>query len=133
MSLETPARAWTPPQGHADVAPSRYDRIEGDGYLTLDAWWVVPALLRSVLITGAVLEPACGRGHISLELRRAGLDVTSFDLRRYADPLVDDIGAGDIRELKTLRSFTAPAEGLARHERTHFVGASGRSGGASLR
>ena len=26
---------WTPPQGHADVAPSRFARREGDGYLTL--------------------------------------------------------------------------------------------------
>jgi hypothetical protein len=50
------ARAWTPPQGHADIAPSRYKRIEGDGYLTIDAHWVVPALLRSVPIEGRVLE-----------------------------------------------------------------------------
>ena len=28
------ARTWTPPQGHADIAPSRFERIEGDGYLT---------------------------------------------------------------------------------------------------
>jgi hypothetical protein len=26
------ARTWTPPQGRADIAPSRYERIEGDGY-----------------------------------------------------------------------------------------------------
>jgi hypothetical protein len=54
------ARTWTPPQGHADIAPSRYGRIEGDGYLTIDAPWVVPALLRSVPIEGRVLEPASG-------------------------------------------------------------------------
>ena len=54
------ARAWTPPQGHADIAPTRYERIEGDGYLTLDAPWLVPALLRSAPIAGRVLEPAAG-------------------------------------------------------------------------
>ena len=54
------ARTWTPPQGRADIAPSRYGRIEGDGYLTIDAPWIVPALLRSVSIKGRVLEPAAG-------------------------------------------------------------------------
>ena len=52
-----------------------------------------------------MLEPAAGQGHLSLELKRAGLDVTSFDIRRYADPLVPDIGIGDIRELTTLEGF----------------------------
>jgi hypothetical protein len=32
------ALQWTPPRCHADIAPSRYERIEGDGYLTLDAY-----------------------------------------------------------------------------------------------
>lgn len=96
---------WTPPQGYSDIVPSRYERIEGDGYLTLDAYWVIPALLRSVAIEGRVLEPAAGRGHLSLELRRAGLDVSSFDLHRYADPLVHDIGIADIRQLTTLEGF----------------------------
>jgi hypothetical protein len=99
------ARAWTPPQGHADIAPTRFERIEGDGYLTLDAPWIVPALLRLVPIEGRALEPAAGRGHLSLALRRAGLDVTSFDCRRYADPLVPNIGIGDIRERTTLEGF----------------------------
>jgi hypothetical protein len=99
------ARAWTRPRGRADIAPSRYARIEGDGYLTIDAPWVVPALLRTVPIKGRVLEPAAGRGHLSLELRRAGLEVASFDLRRYANPLVPNIRQGDIFELKTLEEF----------------------------
>jgi hypothetical protein len=62
---EGEARTWTPPRGHADIAPSRYGRIEGDGYLTIDAHWVVPALLRSVPIEGRVLEPAAGRSRIT--------------------------------------------------------------------
>jgi hypothetical protein len=96
---------WTPPVGHADIAPSRFERIEGDGYLTLDAPWIVPALLRSVPVAGRILEPAAGRGHLSRELRRAGFDVTSFDVKPYPDPLVDDIAVGDIRELKSLAGF----------------------------
>jgi hypothetical protein len=43
----TNALAYTPPIGHADIASTRFERIEGDGYLTLDAPWIVPALLRS--------------------------------------------------------------------------------------
>ena len=96
---------WAPPLGHADIAPSQFERVENDGYLTLDAYWVVPALLRSVAIEGLVLEPAAGLGHLSFELRRAGLLVMSLDRRRYADPLVPDIKLGDIRELASLKGF----------------------------
>jgi hypothetical protein len=103
--MDTAARPWVAPRGHADIAPSRFKRAENDGYLSLDAPWLVPALLRSASIAGRVLEPAAGRGHLSLELRRAGLDVTSFDLHRYADPLVSDIGIGDIRQMTTLKGF----------------------------
>jgi hypothetical protein len=98
--------SWTPPVGHADIAPSRFERIEGDGYLTIDAHWIVPTLLRSVSIRGRVLEPAAGRGHISLELKRAGLLVESSDIRAYADPLVPDIAIGDIRKLESLAGFS---------------------------
>ena len=62
-------------------------------------------LLRTVAIEGRVLEPAAGQGHLSLELKRAGLDVTSFDIRRYEDPLVPDIGVGDIRQLESLAGY----------------------------
>ena len=102
----TNALAWTPPIGHADIAPTRFERIEGDGYLTLDAPWIVPALLRSVPIRGRVLEPAAGRGHISRELKRAGCVVESFDIRAYESPLVPDIGLGDIRKLESLAGFS---------------------------
>jgi hypothetical protein len=55
---------------------------------------------------GPVLEPAAGRGNLSFELRRAGLEVASFDLHSYADPLVHDIGTGDICRLTTLEGLT---------------------------
>jgi hypothetical protein len=54
----TKALAWTPSVGHANIAPSRFERIEGDGYFTLDSEWIVPALLGAVQIKGRVLEPA---------------------------------------------------------------------------
>jgi hypothetical protein len=59
------ALRWKPPRGHADIAPSQFERIENDGYLTIDAYWIVPALLRSVPIVGRVLEPAAGRGYLA--------------------------------------------------------------------
>ena len=56
----TDIHIWTPPRGHADIAPTRFERIEHDGYLTIDAPWVVPALMRSAPIGDRVLEPAAG-------------------------------------------------------------------------
>ena len=50
-------RAWTLPRGSADIAPTRFERVEHDGYLTIDAPWIVPALLRSAPSEGRVLEP----------------------------------------------------------------------------
>jgi hypothetical protein len=105
--------SWTPPAGHADIAPSGFARLENDGYLTLDAPWIVPALLCSVPVAGRILEPAAGRGHISLELKRAGFDVASFDIELYADPLVDDITIGDIRKLESLAGFDWVVTNLA--------------------
>jgi hypothetical protein len=83
---KTVSAPWAPRTRHADIAPSRFERIESDDYLTLDASWIVPALLRSVAIAGRVLEPAAGRGHLSRELKRAGYEVTSFDVKSHADP-----------------------------------------------
>ena len=103
--MTDPAVVHTPPRGRADVAPTRFERIENDGYLTIDARWIVPMLLRTVAIEGRVLEPAAGRGHLSLELKRAGLDVISSDVKTYDDPLVSDISIGDIRALTTLAGF----------------------------
>ena len=120
-------KQWTAPQGHADIAPSRHERIEYDGYLTIDAPWIVPALLDGVpAIAGRILEPAAGRGHLSLELRRTGLEVVSFDLRRYVNPLIDDIGIGDIRELTSLEGFDFVVTNLPYGDleelATHLVG-----------
>ena len=117
---------WASPLGRADIAPSQFERVENDGYLTLDAYWVVPALLRSVAIESRVLEPAAGIGHLSFELRCAGLQVVSFDRRRYADPLVPDIRVGDIRELASLKGFAWVVTNLPYRDltelATHLIG-----------
>jgi hypothetical protein len=47
-------------KGRAEIAPSRNECIECDGYLAIDAHWVVPALLRPAPIDCRVLEPAAG-------------------------------------------------------------------------
>ena len=65
MKLPPGLTQWTAPQGHADIAPSQHERIEYDGYLTIDAPWIVPALLDGVpAIAGRILEPAAGRTDI---------------------------------------------------------------------
>jgi hypothetical protein len=115
------APAHKPPKGYADIAPTNFERVENDGYLTRDAHWLVPALLRSVTIAGPTLEPAAGKGHISLELRRARIDVTSFDLHRYRNPLVSDIEKGDIRKLSTLEGFAWVVTNLPYDELTELA------------
>jgi hypothetical protein len=52
-----------------DVAPSRFKRFERDGYITLDADWIILALCCAVQVEGPILEPCAGRGHMVRELR----------------------------------------------------------------
>ena len=66
------ALAWTPPIGHADIAPSRHERIEYDGYLTIDAPWIVPALLdgsRRSPVEFWSPQPVVGIFHLSCSAR----------------------------------------------------------------
>ena len=65
-------------------------------------------------------------------IARAGLEVVSFDSRRYENPLVADIGLGDIRELRTLEGFAwvvtnLPYEALEELA-THLIDLGVRSG-----
>ena len=78
----------------------------------------------SQAIAGRIREPAAGREHLSRELPRAGLEVVSFDLRRYVNPLFDDIGIGDIRELTTLEGFVVTNLPYGDREElaTHLIG-----------
>jgi hypothetical protein len=54
------ARTWTPPPRRADIAPSRYDRIEGDGYppRTFGAAPAIAALLQDAVVWDAFIAVA---------------------------------------------------------------------------
>jgi hypothetical protein len=89
-----------------DVAPSRFDRLERDGYFTIDAGWIIPALCHAVQVEGPILEPCAGRGHMVRELRALGFGVRAADLYTYADPLVPDIETGaDVFDLKSAAGY----------------------------
>jgi hypothetical protein len=91
---------------HGGIAPTRFDRLSNDNYFTIDASWIVPALLSKVRIAGPVLEPAAGVGHLVRELRRGhGLEVIASDLHAYEWPLVPDIGVRDIQTIDSLQGF----------------------------
>ena len=57
---------------------SRGDRQRDDYYATPAA--TTRALLSVESFDGDIWEPACGEGHISKELKRAGYNVKSTDL-----------------------------------------------------
>jgi hypothetical protein len=107
MSDVTPLRESAPkPGGLCDVAPSRFDRIGSDSYFTIDADWVIPALCGAIHVSGPILEPCAGRGHMALELRKLGFKVDAADLHIHADPLIGDIVTGaDALERTSLAGY----------------------------
>lgn len=121
ISFSSPSRPIgdrsTPPNGVARAKPaapyrdpamvgSSYARLPNEGYMTIDADWIIPALLKAVQIEGRILEPCAGRGHMVYALRQAGLVVVARDLFAYPDPLVPDIESGcDLLEISTLAGF----------------------------
>jgi hypothetical protein len=89
-----------------DIAPSRFERLERDGYFTIDSDWIIPALCRAVRVEGPILEPCAGRGHMVRELRKLGYVVHAADLYAYADTLVPDTKTGaDVLDLKSLAGY----------------------------
>jgi hypothetical protein len=85
---------------HGGIAPTRWDRLTNDSYFTIDAPWIIPALLSKVKIVGPVLEPAAGVGHMVRELRRGhGLEVIASDLYAYEEPLIPGIVICDLRSV----------------------------------
>jgi hypothetical protein len=85
---------------HGGTAPTRWNRLTNGAYFTIDAPWVIPALLSKVKIVGPVLEPAAGAGHLVRKLRRGyGLEVIASDLHAYEEPLIPDIVICDLRSL----------------------------------
>jgi hypothetical protein len=87
--------------------PRGYQRVEADAYFTLDAPWIVPALLDHVAIAGRILEPCAGRGHLARELRADGLDVVAEDLHAHERLVIDFVKPGaDIFEKRSLAGFS---------------------------
>jgi hypothetical protein len=106
---------------HGGIAPTRFNRLENDNYFTIDAGWIIPALLSKVSIEGPVLEPAAGVGHMVVELRCAKLKVVALDLHSYENPLVDDIAIADMRSIVSLKGFKFVITNLPYREQDEFA------------
>jgi hypothetical protein len=119
---------------HGGIPPTRFDRLSNDNYFTLDAPWIIPALLSKVRIEGPVLEPAAGVGHLVRELRRGhGLAVSASDLCAHREALIPDIEASrDIRAIDSLRGFKWVVTNLPYREQdelgAHLVALGARDG-----
>ena len=88
------------------IAPSTYERLPDDRYFTIEAPWVVPALLKHVRVAGRVLEPCAGRGHLVADLRKRRLKVVARDLIAHEDALIADIETPvDMDALTSLAGF----------------------------
>jgi hypothetical protein len=70
---------------------SGHRRVANDSYFTIDAEWIIPALLSQIKLRGPVVEPCAGRGHLVDALKAAGFAVSATDLIDYGRP---DIGPG---------------------------------------
>jgi hypothetical protein len=91
---------------HCDIAPTRFERLERDGYFTLDADWIVPALCRAIEVGGPILEPCAGRGHMVYALRALGFTVHAADLYPYEASHVPDIAIGaDVFSFASLAGY----------------------------
>jgi hypothetical protein len=62
---------------------SGHRRIAADAYHTIDADWIVPALLSKLDLRGPVFEPSAGKGHLVDALSAARFAVTATDLIDY--------------------------------------------------
>jgi hypothetical protein len=118
---------------HGGIAPTRWNRAANDAYFTIDAPWIIPALLSKVKIVGPVLEPAAGVGHLVRELRRGhGLEVIASDLHAYEGALIPDIEIQDIRAIDSLRGFQWAISNLPYREQdalaAHLVALGARDG-----
>jgi hypothetical protein len=72
---------------------------------TLEAPALIEALDSVAGLTGPVLEPAAGRGHMAKALRDRGVEVVASELDIYPDPLIPDIAQRDLRDIDTLDGF----------------------------
>lgn len=80
-------------------------RLTSTTDFTLEAPALIEALDSVVGLTGPVLEPAAGRGHMAKALRDRGLQVVASELNIYSGPLIPDIAQKDLREITSLDGF----------------------------
>jgi hypothetical protein len=84
---------------------SDYARRERDRYDTIEAPLLIAGLDDVVTLKGRILEPACGQGHMTMELRRRGFEVVASDIAMAPNPLIPDIQIRDLRSIGTLAGF----------------------------
>ena len=80
-------------------------KLANEGYFTIEAEDLIAALDSVVGLSGRVLEPAAGRGHMAGALRDSGLQVVASELNVYPDPLITDIVQRDLRAIDNLNGF----------------------------
>lgn len=80
---------------------SGYHRIEHDSYFTLDASWVIPALLGQIILRGPTFEPAAGMGHLIDALAACGHRALGSDLYDHGHGRVDIQTGVDLFSLAT--------------------------------
>ena len=85
-----------------------FPRAVDDFYATVDAHWLVPALLLSYPLTGAIWEPSAGSGHLARELVARGFRVVATELIERAT--IKD--SPRITFGRDFFKFTAPPEGV---------------------
>jgi hypothetical protein len=114
------------------IAPTRFRRFDNDNYFTIDADWIIPALLSKVPIEGRILEPAAGRGHLVHEFRQRGFSVVAIDVCAYEEPLIADIRIADMRAINSLQGFAWAVTNLPYGEQdslaAHLVALGARDG-----
>lgn len=85
----------------------KHVREEEDFYPTVDAHWLIPALLLSYRVPHVIWEPQAGEGHLAREL-------VDHDRRVICTELIERTpikGAPRITYLRDFFAFTAPPEG----------------------
>ena len=84
------------------MAGSGKQRLPRDAYDTIEAEWLIPALLRHVTLRGTVWEPSAGSGHLVRELTAAGHRVIATDI----EPRAPGIGRADFLGLQSMPTAT---------------------------
>jgi len=100
----------------ATNANRRLVDIKGPDYYPTPAW-ATEALINKVSFSGAIVEPCCGEGYMSIPLRNSGYTVVSSD--KY------DYGYGEVHDALTIQYadniVTNPPYNMAAELLQHFL------------